>query len=178
MRFQFLLVPAAIVASASMPAQAKIYMSIDQAQQLMFPGATFEEKFVTLDQEQFNAIIDDSQVNVYSRNIKAWRVSTGGWFVIDQVRGKDDWISYAISIDEKGTVRRIEILECLENWDGITLPEWRAQFYGKKRGAPFNDVAIISGATLSCGQMTAGVKRMLSTHALVLLPLAAPIPAA
>ena len=169
MRFQFMLVPAALVA-ASAPAQARIYMDLAAAQQLMFPGATFEENFLTLDQDQFNAIIEDSDVNVYSRNIKAWKVSGGGWFIIDQVRGKDDWISYAIAIDPKGVVRRIEILECLENWDGITLPEWRAQFYGKKHGAAFDDIGQISGATLSSGQMTAGVKRILSTYALVLSP--------
>jgi hypothetical protein len=168
MRSQFMLVPAAIVMAAAAPAQARIYMDLAQAQQLMFPGATFEENFVTLDQEQFNAIIEDSDVNVYTRNIKAWRVSTGGWFILDQVRGKDDWISYALAIDKKGVVRRIEILECLENWDGITLPEWRAQFYGKKHGAAFDDIGQISGATLSSGQMTAGVKRLLSTHAIVL----------
>jgi len=167
MRSQFMLVPAALVAAAT-PAHAKIYMELAQAQALMFPGATFEENFLTLDQDQFNAIIEDSDVNVYTRNIKAWRVSTGGWFILDQVRGKDDWISYAVAIDHKGIVRRIEILECLENWDGITLPEWRAQFYGKRHGAAFDDIGQISGATLSSGQMTAGVKRILSTHALVL----------
>ena len=143
-------------------------MGIEEAQQLMFPGETFSENFITLDQEQFNAIINDSQVNVYSRKIKAWRISNGGWFIIDQVRGKDDWISYAIGIDAKGVVKRLEILECLDNWDGITIPAWRAQFYGKRRGARFDDIQIISGATLSSTQMTAGVKRILSTLALVL----------
>lgn len=166
MKFQFLLVPAAIVAAA--PVQAKIYMDVASAQAMIFPGATFEERFVKLDQEQYNAIISDSNVNVYSRNIKAWKVSTGGWFIIDQVRGQDDWISYAIAIDAKGAVMRIEILECLENYDGITRPNWRAQFYGKTRGFPSADIAQISGATLSSGQMTAGVRRILSTHALVL----------
>ncbi len=168
MRSHLLLVPAAIIASATTPAVAKLFMDIQQAQQLMFPGESFSEKFVTLDQEQFNAIIKDSEVNVYSRNIKAWRVSNGGWFIIDQVRGKDDWISYAIGIDAKGVVRRLEILECLDNWDGITIPAWRAQFYGKRRGSRFDDIQIISGATLSSAQMTAGVKRILSTVALVL----------
>ena len=170
MRFQFMLVPAALVASTAAPAQARVYMDLAAAQQLMFPGASFEENFVTLDQDQFNAIIKDSDVNVYSRGIKAWKSSTGGWFILDQVRGKDDWISYAIAIDKKGIVRRIEILECLENWDGITMPEWRAQFYGKKHGSAFDDIGQISGATLSSGQMTAGVKRILSTYALVLSP--------
>jgi len=170
MKFQFLLVPAAIVASvaATAPAQAKIFMDVAQAQKLMFPGATFEEKFVTLDQSQFNAIIKDANVNIYSRNVKAWRVSTGGWFIIDQVRGKDDWISYAVSIGSDGLVKQVEILECLENYDGITVPNWRAQFYGKKHGSSFDDIGMISGATLSSGQMLSGVKRILSTYALIL----------
>lgn len=168
MRFQFLLVPAAIV--ASVPAQAKIYMDIAQAQQLMFPGATFEKNFITLDQQQFNEIIKDANVNIYSREVKAWRVSTGGWFIIDQVRGKDDWISYAVSITPAGAVDRVEILECLEKYDGITIPDWRAQFYGKKRGASFDNIGMISGSTLSSSQMLSGVKRILSTVALVLAP--------
>lgn len=169
MRFQFLLVPAAIVASA-VPAQAKIYMDIAQAQQLMFPGATFEKNFITLDQNQFNEIIKDTNVNVYTREVKAWRVSTGGWFIVDQVRGKDDWISYAVAITPKGTVDQVEILECLENYNGITIPEWRAQFYGKKRGARFDNIGLISGSTLSSSQMVQGIKKILSTIALVLAP--------
>ncbi len=124
MRSRFMLIPAALVAAA--PAQAKIFVDIPQAQQLMFPGATFEEHFVTLNQQQFNAIIEDSDVNVYSRTIRAWRVSNGGWFIIDQVRGRDDWISYAVGIDAGGVVRQVEIIECLENYDGITIPQWRA----------------------------------------------------
>lgn len=168
MKFQFLLVPAAIVATAAAPAQAKVYMDVAAAQQMLFPGASFEEKHVTLDQFQFNAIIKDSNVNIYSRNVKAWKASTGGWFIIDQVRGKDDWISYAIAINAEGKVKQVEILECLENYDGITQPNWRAQFYGKKHGSTFDDIGMISGATLSSGQMLSGVKRILSTVALVL----------
>jgi hypothetical protein len=166
MRSQFLLFPIAVMASAQ--AQATVYMSIEQAQKVMFPGATFTPNFVTLDQEQFNAIIKDSDVNVWTRDIKAWRVSTGGWFILDQVRGRDDWISYAVAIDANGAVKDVEILECLEKWDGITNPQWRGQFAGKRRGASFDDVQIITGSTLSSGQISAGVKRLLSTYALVL----------
>jgi hypothetical protein len=168
MKFQFFLVPAAIVAAAAAPAQAKVYMDVAGAQALLFPGATFEEKHVTLNQFQFNAIIKDSNVNVYSRNVKAWKASTGGWFILDQVRGKDDWISYAIAISPEGEVKAVEILECLENYDGIMHPNWRAQFYGKKHGSTFDDISIISGSTLSSGQMAGGVKRILSTYELIL----------
>jgi hypothetical protein len=168
MRSQLFLVPAALFASA--PTLAATYMSVEQAQAAMFPGATFTPNFVKLDQDQFNAIIDDSDVNVWSRDIKAWRVSTGGWFILDQVRGRDDWITYAIGIGANGAVKHIEVLECLDKYDGITQPEWRAQFYGKQHGNKFDDIEIISGSTLSSSQMAAGVKRILSTYALVLNP--------
>ena len=168
MRSQLFLVPAAIFASA--PCVAATYLSVDQAQQAMFPGATFTENFVKLDQDQFNAIITDSDVNVWSRDIKAWKVSTGGWFILDQVRGRDDWITYAIGVSPKGGVKSIEILECLDKYDGITQPEWLAQFYGRHHGNKFDDIQIISGSTLSSSQLAAGVKRIMSTLALVLDP--------
>jgi hypothetical protein len=171
MRSRLLLVPVAIVASAAAPTvSAKVYMDVAQAKALMFPGASFTEHFLTLNQAQFNAIINDSNVEVYSRQIKAWQSSTGGWFILDQVRGKDDWITYAIGIDAKGVVQHVEVLECLDNYDGITSAAWRAQFYGKRHGANFDDIQMISGATLSSEQLTAGVKRVLSTLALVLEP--------
>ena len=167
MRAQLLLIPPAIIAFAA-PAQAKVYMGIEQAQQVMYPGATFTEHFITLDQDQYNAIINDTGVDPYSRNVKAWRTSTGDWFVIDQVRGVDDWITYAIAIDGKGFVRQIEVLECLDKYDGITQPGWRAEFYGRRRGNGFDDIEILSGATFSSHQMIAGVQRILSTVALAL----------
>ena len=164
MRHQFLLVPAAII-GASIPAvaQAKIFMSLENAQQQLFPGATFQEASFALNQNDFNWIIKDANVNIYNRNVKLWKVSNGGWFIVDQVRGKDDWISYAIGISPDGIVKDIEIIECLENYDGITIPAWRAQFNGKKRGASFDEIAIISGSTLSSAEMISGVKRILST---------------
>jgi hypothetical protein len=168
MRSQLLLIPAALFAAA--PAVASTFMTVEQAQSAMFPSATFTPHFVTLDQDQFNAVITDSDVNVWSRNIQAWQASTGGWFILDQVRGRDDWITYAIGINADGVVRHIEVLECLDKYDGIAAPEWRAQFYGKRHGAKFDDIQIISGSTLSSSQMAAGVKRILSTYALVLNP--------
>lgn len=170
MRSQLLLFPAALVCGIAGPAQARIYMDVAEAQRLMFPGASFTERFHTLSQDEYNAVIEDSEVQVHSRNIRAWKASTGGWFILDQVRGKDDWITYAVAIGPDGGVRQIEILECLDNYDGITMPAWRGQFYGRARGSGFEDIEMISGATLSSGQMIAGIKRVLSTVALVLEP--------
>ena len=168
MRSQLFLLPAAMFASA--PSAAATFMTIEQAQASIFPGATFTANFVTLDPRQINAVMKDSEVSLWTANIKAWRVSTGGWFILDQVRGRDDWISYAVGITPEGGVKQIEILECLDGYDGISRPDWRAQFLGKRHGNSFGDIETISGATLSSVQMAQGVKRVMSTYALVLNP--------
>jgi hypothetical protein len=171
MRSRLLLIPAAIVAAA--PAQAETYMTLERAQKLLFPGATLTERFVTLNQDQYNKIIGEGNVEPYGRKLKLWKASTGGWFILDQVRGKNDWISYAVALDDQGAVKGVEILECLEKWDGIRNPAWLAQFSGKQHRALFTDIQIISGSTLSSEQIANGVKRLLATYAHVIAPMAA-----
>lgn len=171
MRSRFLLVPAyALVAAA--PAHATVYLSVEQAQALMFPGATLTPESITLTPEQMKAIEKDSGVNVLSPNLKVWRVSTGGLFIADQVVGKHEFITFALAIDTQGAVRDVEILEYRETFgDQVRNAAWRAQFTGKTHGAPLklgDDIKNISGATLSSRHITDGVKRLLATYALVL----------
>ncbi len=165
MRAHFFLIPAALVASATpIAAHARVFMNIKQAQHLIFPDASFTPHFVTLgetDARQTGAAPED-------RKGEVWRVSTGGWFFIDHVLGKDDVITYAIGVTDAGAVRQIEILECLSDYDTVTIPEWRAQFQGKVAGDTFADVQMISGTTLSSRHITEGVKRILRTHALLI----------
>lgn len=173
MRSRFLLVPAyALVAAA--PAHATVYLSVEQAQALMFPGAALSPEVITLTPEQMKAIEKDSGVNVLSPNLKVWRASTGGWFIADQVVGKHEFITFALAIDAQGAVRDVEILEYRETFgDQVRNAAWRAQFTGKTHGAPLklgNDIKNISGATLSSRHITDGVKRLLATYALVLAP--------
>ncbi|SFS08715.1 FMN-binding domain-containing protein [Dyella sp. OK004] len=171
MRSRFLLIPAyALVASA--PVHATVYLSVEQAQALMFPGATLTPDFVTLTPEQMKAIEKACDVNVLTPNLKAWRVSTGGWFIADQVVGKHEFIPFAVAIDAQGAVRSVEILEYRETFgDQVRNEAWRAQFVGKTHDAPLklnSDIKNISGATLSSRHITDGVKRLLTTYALVL----------
>lgn len=171
MRSRFLLVPVASVVVA-IPAFAATYLTIEQAQALLFPGASLTEDFRTLNKEQIRAIETASGVNVLNRTLRAWRVSTGGWFIIDEVVGKHEFIPFALALDKDGAIRGIEILQYHEAYgDQIRLPAWRAQFVGKRPGARLKldaDITNISGATLSCRHVTDGVKRLLATYALVL----------
>ena len=171
MKSRFLLIPAyALVVAA--PVQATVYMSVEQAQAAMFPGATLTPNFVTLTPGQMKAIEKACDVNVLSPNLKAWRVSGGGWFIADQVVGKHEFIPFALALDDKGAVKSVEILEYRETYgDQVRNEAWRAQFVGKTHAAPLKlggDIQNISGATLSSRHITDGVKRLLTTYELIL----------
>ena len=171
MRAQFLLVPFATQAVVA-PAYATVYLSVDQAQALMFPGAGFTPDFRTLSKEQAAAIEKASGVSVRSRDLRLWRVSMGGWFIADEVVGKHEFIPFALALDGAGAVKSVEILEYREAYgDQVRNPAWRAQFAGKRHGAALRltkDIQNISGATLSSRHITDGVKRLLATYALAI----------
>jgi Na+-transporting NADH:ubiquinone oxidoreductase subunit NqrC len=96
--------------------------------------------------------------------------ATLGVVVADAVIGKFELISYAVGIDGDGAIRQIEILSYRESHGGeIRLPAWRRQFVGKTQAAPLrvgDDIANISGATLSCTHVTEGVRRIVAVVAL------------
>ena len=171
MRAQFVLVPFAPLAIV-VPAHTVVYMSVEQAQAMMFPGATFTPAFKSLTREQAAAIEKASGVAVHSRDVRVWRVSTGGWFIADQVVGKHEYIPFALGLDADGTVRAVEILEYREGYgDQVRNRAWRSQFTGKMHGAALTltkDIQNISGATLSSRHITDGIKRLLATYAIAI----------
>jgi hypothetical protein len=63
-------------------------------------------------------------------------------------------------------VKQVEVLSYRESHGHETrLPAWRRQFVGKTAAAPLQvgeDIANISGATLSCTHVTEGVRRIVA----------------
>jgi len=173
MKARFFLLPVATLVIAS-PVHAKVYLSVEQAQQLMFPGASLAPQFLTLTDAQVKAIESASNTNVLNRDLKVWKVSTGGWFIADEVVGKHEFIPIALALDTSGAVKDIEILEYREAYgDGVRNPRWRAQFTGKRSGTKLtltDDIQNISGATLSSKHITDGVRRLLATYAIAIAP--------
>jgi len=174
MRSRLLWLAAAPVALVAPSAMAKVYLSVEQAQALAFPGASLTPAFRRLTDDQVAKIQGQSGVHVLNRDLKVWRSSTGGWFIADQVVGKHEFITFSLAIDRTGAVKDVEILEYRESYgDQVRNAAWRAQFVGKRNGAKFkldDDIKNISGATLSSRHITDGVKRLLATYAIVLAP--------
>ena len=158
-------------AAICQPAYALVYLSVDQAQQLMFAGHTLTPMPLTLSAEQIAAIERDSGVKVYAGSLRAWKADDG-YFFVDAVIGKHDLINYAVALTADGKVRRVEILEYREAYGGQVRNErWLAQFVGRHHGDPVQigqDVQNISGATLSCQHVTDGIRRLLATYAIAI----------
>ena len=87
MKAKLIFIPLAGIVIAGGPAYATVFLSVEQAQSVLFPGATFQPDTRMLTDEQVKAIERASGVNVRSKQMKVWRVSTGGWFIVDEVVG-------------------------------------------------------------------------------------------
>lgn len=144
---------------------ATVYLTGLEAQATLFPGAEFTQDFRVLTDRQMSLIQDRSRARLYDRKFRMWRVSTGGWFIVDQVEAVGTTDTYAIALDANGVVTGIEIMECMPHYGGVREDAWRAQFNGKKYGdlEKKEEIAFVSGSTRSAEAITAGVRKVLFT---------------
>lgn len=153
------------------------YLTAEEALPRLFPDAVQSQpRTVTLTEAQQKQIRSTSGVRQRWQGQKVWRVEGAdgplGWMILDDVVGKHEFISYAVGISDQGRVRGIEILSYRETYGGEVRDQgWRGQFIGKSAADRLKlgkDIDNISGATLSCRNLTDGVRRLLALQALVL----------
>lgn len=159
--------PAAIILSTSSATFAAAYLSVEQAQKILFPGSSMSAAGITLTPEQRKAIEKASDMRL-RKDPQFWRVAGGGWFIVDEVLGKHEFITYAVALTASGAVKGVEILDYRESYGyEVRDAKWRAQFTGKTARDPLkldNDIKNISGATLSSRHIAEGVRRVLATY--------------
>jgi FMN-binding domain len=163
-------VSAALVAAAPATAFAVDYLSAPQAARLMFAQAdAFEPRTLTLNAAQLQQL---QAQGVRARSAR-WQVqvakrgtTTLGWVVVDEVVGKTELITYAVALGLDAKVLQVEVLSYRESHGHeVRLLAWRKQFTGKGAGHALQvgeDIANISGATLSCTHLTEGVRRIVA----------------
>ncbi len=153
--------------AVSIQAYAEIYLSEAQATSIFFPGEILKRAQIDLSAEQIKKIEKQSGESLRSSKITLWKAVSGGVVFIDQVLGKHEFITYAVGI-KQGKILGVEILEYRESYGNqIRKPDWRKQFIGKDSKSELkigSDIKNISGATLSSGHVTDGVKRILQTY--------------
>lgn len=166
---RLVLASAAVLAPIS--AFAVDYLSAEQASKLMFPDADqFEVRELSLDAAQLQRF--EAATGMRARSSR-WPLRVAkksgavlGYVVVDEVIGKFELITYAVGLAADGIVKQLEVLSYRESHgQEIRLPAWRKQFVGKTAAAPIKigeDIANISGATLSCTHVTEGVRRIVA----------------
>ena len=140
--------------------QAAQYATLDVAAKRAFPEATaFREQLVP----------EEGRATPWRMLVALKDDKVLGAVIADAVIGKFELIDYAVGVGSDGKVRNVEILTYRESHGyEIKLPAWRAQFAGKGAQAPLRvgeDIANISGATLSCTHVTDGVRRIVALAA-------------
>jgi len=154
--------------------RAEHYLDFDESARVLFPDADgFAPVVAELDRAAQKRVKSESGVRVRKGRVEALMARRGaetiGWVYLDEVIGKHEFITYALGVDANRAVRGIEILDYRETYGGeVRAATWRAQFHGRTAADPLRlskDIQNVSGATLSCRNLTDGVRRLLATHA-------------
>ena len=161
-----------VLVSAPLIAHAKIYVSVEQAQKILFPNKVLTKTPILVTDDLQEKMRIASSIRHPFQGDRIWKAGDGSWLIVDEVVGKHEMITYAVSLSPTGGVQGIEILEYVESY-GYEVAEasWRKQFIGKTVNDPIKlnqDIQNIGGATLSCKHLTDGVKRVLTFYDLAL----------
>ena len=158
--------------SAPIIAHAKIYISAEQAQKVLFPNKQFSKTPILITEDLQDKMRSASSIRHPFQGDRIWKAADGSWFIVDEVVGKHEMISYAVGLSPSGSITGIEILEYVESYGyEVSEAQWRNQFVGKSAKDPIKlnqDIQNIGGATLSCKHLTDGVKRITVLYDLAL----------
>ncbi len=90
---------------------------------------------------------------------------------LDNVYGKTMPITFLVILNVKGEVLTTEIIKYREQYGGgVAEKSWLNQFQGRSENFSLssgNDIATISGATISSRSVTAGVKKIILLNKMV-----------
>jgi hypothetical protein len=142
---------------------ARQYLTVEQAQTILWGSEELVPLQIKLSLAQKKAIHIASGVKVRRSNLKVWRSESGGWFILDYVIGKHEFIDYAIALEGSGSVKGLEVLAYRESYGGDVRHErWRNQFKGYDHTTKLRlnkEIMSITGATMSCRHLVEGVNR-------------------
>jgi Na+-translocating ferredoxin:NAD+ oxidoreductase RnfG subunit len=143
------------------------YLSVEGAQKAIFPQADhFDEIVLGLSPDQKQKVAARAGPQPPHRSLHAWKAMRGGellgHFFVDEVVGRQDFITYAVGVEPSGKLRSLEVMAYRESHGGeIRNDAWRHQFEGHEGLDQLRfqaDIKNIAGATLSCEHVTQGVR--------------------
>jgi FMN-binding protein len=160
-----------LVAGAGRPADAKVFVTVDEAVRLAFPGCEIAKRNAFLTPEQVKRARELSQGEVPSALLTYYAATRGGqpagtaYFDTHRVRTLPETLM--VVIDPQGRVGRIEVISFREPEEYMPRGAWYEQFRGKALGPDLQlkrDIRPVTGATLTARATTDAVRRVLALH--------------
>lgn len=156
----------------SVPPAGKVFLTVEEALELVFPKAEVKRGRVYLTAEQKKRAsklakvpIEQGIVRPYvARDAKGKLLGTA-YLDVHRVRTLKETL--LIVVDPEQRVRRIEILSFGEPLDYLPRGNWYAQFTGKRLDDKLTlkgGIRGVTGATLTARATTEAVRRVLALH--------------
>lgn len=161
----------ALFASIGGRAEAKVFLSTEEALRLAFPNATVERKTAFLTPQELTRARTEAAVEVRSAVVVQYLARRDGrligtaYFDTHRVRTLEETV--LVVVDLAGKVARIETLSFREPTEYLPRATWYAQFLGRGLDSELKlDRAIrpVTGATLTATAAVAAVRRTLAIH--------------
>ena len=176
-----------LLALAVPPAEAKVFVTVDEALRLAFPGCQLERRTAFLTPEQKRRAGELAGGEIPSALVNFQVATCGGkpggtaWFDTHRVRTLPETL--LVVVDPAAKVARIEVVSFREPQDYLPRDAWYAQFLHRGLDPDLDlkrAIRPVTGATLTANATLAAVRRVLALHQVLFPPppTAAPPPKA
>jgi hypothetical protein len=155
-------------------ASAKVFLTVDEALRLAFPGCEVARRTAYLTPEQVKRAKSLSGVEVPSALVPYQEARRNGqlvgtaYFDTNRVRTLPETL--LVVVDPQGRVARLEVISFREPEEYMPRGAWYNQFLGHKLDRELElktGIHPVSGATLTARATTSAVRRVLALHQVI-----------
>lgn len=161
-------------AGTGSPAAARVFLTVDEALDLAFPGCTVERDNAFLTDEQVARASELAGREIESALAHPYRATCDGepagtaYFDTHRVRTLPETLM--VVVGPEGAVERVEILSFKEPPEYIPRDLWYDQILGRELGPELElkrGIRPVTGATLTARATTDAVRRVLAIHSVL-----------
>jgi hypothetical protein len=163
-----------LLAALGSVAQARVYLSQEEALKLAFPApARFERRTLFLDENEAAGVEKEAGSRLPGRVFPYYvgraegKVTGYAYFDTHLVRTLPETVMVLLSPD--GKIRKVELLSFSEPEDYLPKDAWLGQFPGRGLDADLRirkGIRNLTGASLTAGAITSACRRVLALHRL------------
>jgi hypothetical protein len=151
-----------------------VFITVDEALRLAFPGCEVARRTAFLRPEQVRRARELARVEVPSALVTYYAATCGGesggtaFFDTHRVRTLPETLM--IVVDPQSRVRRLEVISFREPEEYLPPGRWHGQFLGRSLNPDLQlkrDIRPVTGATLTARATTDAVRRVLALHRVI-----------